>query len=130
MSSKFLDKEGLAYLWYKMKNYINNEMDKNKVKALNYVVDDVPTQVTHVFTLSDDFLASVGITNVLDWEVIGVSAYIQGDDLTVYGAHDVSGAFVLPNLVHVGNDGLQVSIKNIYDTTKTFTVKIVMMKVN
>lgn len=48
--AKFLDSQGLAYLWQKIKAQLNNKADKSTIDALNKTISQMQTKISQLET--------------------------------------------------------------------------------
>lgn len=106
-------------------------------KILTCQIVDVNPTSTKMYMFTDEQLAEQGIADMLDYEVIAVSAKPTDRVSRVYLTHDVdaSGKFTYPSVVYSRTgqsgvtQGLQISIYNVYSEAKSFDVRLVLMQV-
>lgn len=106
-------------------------------KILNFTVSNVNATSEKMYILTDTMLSQQGIADMFDYEVVAISAKPTDRLSRVYTTHDVdaSGRFTLPSIVYTRTgeagvtQGFQVSVYNVYDTAKSFDVRVVLMKV-
>ncbi len=124
--SKFLDKNGVAYLWSKMKQYVDSHSggEDNNFVVLRGTISSVPNRTAENKLYSASELANLGVDGIDNYAVVSVK---QSDPFSGgyrYGGMfdtNISGIATYTNsypLVTTSNNGaLSISVLNTNEAT-------------
>lgn len=111
MAKKYLDYDGLAYFWEKIKNRIIGKIDDvnydNTNKKLTKTKEGVTTDIVSVATLKTDMAlkkADVGLANVVDGAQVNVLQGIQKNGTTVSITNKIANITVPTKTSDITND--------------------------
>ncbi len=120
MAKKYLDYDGLAYFWEKIKNRIIGKIDDvnydNTNKKLTKTKEGVTTDIVSVATLKTDMAlkkADVGLANVVDGAQVNVLQGIQKNGTTVSITNKIANITVPTKTSDITNDSGFITIVDV-----------------
>ena len=120
MAKKYLDYDGLAYFWEKVKNRIIGKIDDvnydNTNKKLTKTKEGVTTDIVSVATLKTDMAlkkADVGLANVVDGAQVNVLQGIQKNGTTVSITNKIANITVPTKTSDITNDSGFITIADV-----------------